>query len=529
MDELFTCLCDSLFIAPCDTGLERWALSKLDMAMNPVTFSIRKAERFLSCARGNVALIFALLALPLAVMAGFGVDLWRQNTAVTAVQNAIDAAALAAAATELDEVADLEAVVEAYLAGNMNGTQLSAGYTTEVELIDEERLRVIVRGSVPAFFSGLIGRTELPVVATATATRGSDAFVEIALVLDNTWSMSASGGATTKIAGLKSAATSLVNEVMTRDDGKVKVSILPYADYVNVGTANRSASWLNVPADYSTTSTPSPRVCTQVPVTTTTCTGGVRGTCTRYRDGVPETYSCWTTPQTCTTRPVSPPRTQESCTGGGSPVTTWYRWYGCVGSRNSGTLRLNDTLPGTRYPGFVQTSQACLNPILPLTATKATVLSQINGLVVNIGSYRPETYIPAGMIWGINALSPSAPLTDGRAYGPNVRKIIVLMTDGENTLRYVSSNGTHTAPSGSTSAAQLAQTNSDVGSLCTYAKSQNMEIYTVSLGVTSVTARNMLTSCATSAGHAYAANDSTALIAAFRRIARSINAVRLTE
>jgi hypothetical protein len=133
------------------------------------------------------------------------------------------------------------------------------------------------------------------------------------------------------------------------------------------------------------------------------------------------------------------------------------------------------------------------------------------------------------MVWGINALSPGAPLTDGRAYSPTVRKIIVLMTDGENTLRYVSSNGTHTSPSGSGSAAQLAQTNSDVGSLCTYAKSQNMEVYTVSLGVTSTTARNMLTSCATSAAHAHAASDSTALVAAFRRIARSINAVRLTE
>jgi hypothetical protein len=156
----------------------------------------------------------------------------------------------------------------------MNGTPLTDGFTTEVELIDSERLRVTVRGTVPAFFSGLIGRDYLPVEVTTTATRGSDAFVEIALVLDNTWSMSASGGTTTKIAGLKSAATTLVNEVMTRDDGKVRVSIIPYADYVNVGTGNRSASWLNVPADYSTTSTPAPRVCTQVPVTTTTWASG---------------------------------------------------------------------------------------------------------------------------------------------------------------------------------------------------------------------------------------------------------------
>jgi hypothetical protein len=200
-----------------------------------------------------------------------------------------------------------------------------------------------------------------------------------------------------------------------------------------------------------------------------------------------------------------------------------------VGSRNVGSLRLNDTIPTTRYPGLMQTSQTCLNPILPLSSTRTTVLSGINGLVVNIGSYRPETYIPGGMVWGINALSPTVPLSEGRAYGVNVRKIIVLMTDGENTLRYVSSNGTHTAPSGSGSAAQLTQTNTDVGSLCTYAKSQNMEIYTVSLGVTSYTASQMLTNCATSAAHAYAASDSAALIAAFRKIARSINAVRLTE
>ena len=177
----------------------------------------------------------------------------------------------------------------------------------------------------------------------------------------------------------------------------------------------------------------------------------------------------------------------------------------------------------------MQTSQTCLNPILPLSETKATVLSRINGLVVNIGGYRPETHIPSGMVWGINALSPGAPFTEGRAYGRNVRKIIVLMTDGENTLRYQPTDGTHIAPNAATRAAELAATNTDLVSLCTYAKSQNMEIYTVGLGVGSVTAVNMLRSCATSAAHAHNAADTSALIAAFQRIARSINAVRLAE
>ena len=491
--------------------------------------SFRAAARLLSCARGNVALMFALMALPLAVMAGFGVDLWRQNTAVTSAQSALDAAVLAAAATDLEDEDALTTVVSGYLAANLRHGELSTDYTLEVRFLDDRRIEGVLEGVTPTFFAALLGWEYLPVNVTATATRGSDDLIEVALVLDNTWSMSASDGRTTRIAGLRTAARDLVNEIMVGEEGQVRIGIVPYADYVNVGTGNRSESWLNVPADYSTTSTPSPRRCNQVPVTTTTCTGGVVGTCTRYVDGVPENYSCWTTPQRCTTTPVVPARTQESCSGGGSPSTTHYRWFGCVRSRNVGNLRLNDTQPGTRYNVLMQTSQTCLNPILPLSETKATVLSRINGLVVNIGGYRPETHIPSGMVWGINALSPDAPFTEGRAYDPNVRKIIVLMTDGENTLRYQPTDGTHTAPNAATRAAQLAATNTDLVSLCTYAKSQNMEIYTVGLGVGSVTAVNMLRSCATSAAHAHNAANTTALIAAFQRIARSINAVRLAK
>ncbi len=491
--------------------------------------SFRVAARLLSCARGNVALMFALMALPLAMMAGFGVDLWRQNTAVTSAQSALDAAILAAAATDLEDEDALTAVVSGYLAANLHHGGLSTDYNIEVRYLDEIRIEGVLEGVTPTFFAALLGWEYLPVNVTATATRGSDDLIEVALVLDNTWSMSASDGGTTRIAGLKTAARALVNELMVSEDGQVRIGIVPYADYVNVGTGNRSESWLNVPDDYSTTSTPSPRICYQVPVTTTSCTGGVLGTCTRRVDGVPENYSCWTTPQQCTTTPVVPARTQEICNGGGSPSTTHYRWFGCVRSRNVGDLRLNDTQPGTRYNVLMQNSQTCLNPILPLSETKATVLSRINGLVVNIGGYRPETYIPSGMVWGINALSPGAPFTEGRAYGPNVRKIIVLMTDGENTLRYQPTDGTHVVPNAATRASQLDATNTDLLSLCTYAKSQNMEIYTVGLGVASVTAENILRSCATSAAYAHNANDTSALIAAFQRIARSINAVRLAE
>jgi len=157
---------------------------------------------------------------------------------------------------------------------------------------------------------------------------------------------------------------------------------------------NRNSGWVDVPADYSTTT---PRVCTtqttRETCTARTCTRGAQRTCTRVVDGVTESYDC--TPQTCTTPTCTtqnvPP--YETCTGGN---TTWYRWYGCVGSRRAANLRLNDTTPSERYPGYLATSQNCLNPIVPLTSNQSTVISAIRGMIVNVG-VRADNLFPRGM------------------------------------------------------------------------------------------------------------------------------------
>lgn len=487
---------------------------------------LRTGDLF-ACNRGNVAMIFALALVPLSVVTGAGIDVTRAVTARSAAQNALDAAVLAAARANLDDEDELKAVFEASFEANASQIGLGGEFETDLEVGEDGELLGTLQGSIPAIFGGLIGMDTLPVKASAAAVRGSADAVEVALVLDNTWSMSANDSlGTPKINGLKIAAKALVEELMVGDDHGIRISVVPYADYINVGMGNRTASWLNVPDDYSVTSTPPPKTCWDEEVKIKTCTGGVLGTCTSWTDGVPTSYTCWIVPQTCVWTSKTPPEYVTKCSGGGPPVTTWYKWFGCIGSRNTGTLRLNDTQPDVKYPGFLATSQRCLNPILPLTGDRATVVSSINNLIVNIGGYKPSTYIPAGMVWGVNALSPTAPLTEGLDYGDQVRKIIVLMTDGENTMRYIASNGTHAATS---VASQLAETNSDVLSICTYAKNQGMEIYTVSLGVTSPTALSMLTSCATSPGHAFAATDSTALLAAFRQIAESLRQVRLTR
>ena len=101
----------------------------------------------------------------------------------------------------------------------------------------------------------LIGVTRMPFSVSAVAVRETQGSVEVAMVLDNTWSMSMSDSSgVKKIDALKSAATNLTTKLKTSGKDQVKIGLVPYADYVNVGTNNRTRSWVSVPADYSTTS-----------------------------------------------------------------------------------------------------------------------------------------------------------------------------------------------------------------------------------------------------------------------------------
>ena len=162
-------------------------------------------------------------------------------------------------------------------------------------------------------------------------------------------------------------------------------------------------------------------------------------------------------------------------------------------------------------------------------------LQAINGMIINRGtSYRPNTYIPAGLIWGLNVLSPGIPFKDSGEYDNNnvkPRKVAVLMTDGENTLRYNAANGRHATLSGGAAnqAKQIKQTNDDTVAICTYMKSKNIEIFTVAFMVDDPTAKSLLEGCATDSSHYYDATDSDALLAAFSGIGQSLRVVRLAR
>jgi hypothetical protein len=152
--------------------------------------------------------------------------------------------------------------------------------------------------------------------------------------------------------------------------------------------------------------------------------------------------------------------------------------------------------------------------------------------------YNADTYIPAGLIWGVNMLSPDAPLTDGAAYDPknqDPRKVIVLMTDGLNSRTVVrngaNKGGYQNIPTvgKALDADKSAQVNSDTETVCNYAKSKNVEIFSIAFMVDDGAAKTMLQNCATDAQHYYDATDSAAMLAAFQDIGQSLTNVRLAR
>jgi Flp pilus assembly protein TadG len=489
--------------------------------------------RFERSVSGNMGIMAAVLAVPLVLAAGFGIDTVRHSSAQKHLQEMVDATALALAASkELDED-KLRVLASHHLNANQRDGRLQNFQIVSLASTKDD-IDLVVSGEIPATLMAIAGYEQLSVGASALAQRAVTGQVEVALILDNTYSMSIKdNGSTARLAILKTAASALVNELLAEPDSPVKIALVPYADYVNVGTHNRNASWLQVEADYSTTttSTPKERTCT----TQTTDKSCVRyepkTTCYNNVDGVQVPYSCG---GGCAEYgPEYPITPKEVCSGGGEPktTTTHFKWHGCVNSRTGTGNRLHNNNLSVKYVGRITRENQffCMAPIVELTNNRQTLLNAISGMVFERNGYQPRTYIPAGLVWGFATLDPSEPFTSAAAYDidkQKPRKVAVLMTDGENTMRW-NSNGTH---SNTTDLAALTTTNNDTKTICTNMKTAGIEIFTIAFMVEDGAAKTMLQGCASNPDtHYFDAADSADLLAAFSGISDSLRVVRLAR
>ena len=451
---------------------------------------LRGLVRALRCLRvderGAILIYFTVALFPLLLVAGAGMDLGHVFLVKQRLTNAVDAAALAVGArnnlTSEQATALAEAFIRAQYAGNLKSLAVS-NTRTQVD--------VTVAVTVPMTFMQVLNTQSVDVTVSASAVRPQGK-VEVALVLDQTGSMAGQ-----KMTNLKLAAKDLIDIVVwdnQTDDYYAKVAIVPYAAGVNVGgsIANTVRGLISVGCFLLG--------CDKL--TFLTASGGSK------------TYD------------IS---------------------IGCVSER-TGPQRFTDAAPSLLSlvgPNYPPSADPCpSNSITPLTNNKTVLKAQID-LLEAAGS----TAGHIGVAWGWYLLSPNwgylwpsasqpAPysdleLLDARGH-PLLRKIAILMTDGEFNTAYC--NGVISKDSTSGSGSDHINCNATNGnsfsqseSLCTNMKGQGILVYTIGFNLAQQSARDLMTHCATDASHAFLASTGDELRQVFREIATRISSLRLTN
>lgn len=453
------------------------------------------ARRLMTCRKGSTAVIFAFSLVPLAAAVGAAIDYSLAFRIRAELQSAVDAAVIAGAQRRAVGGGDPTDLVALKVAKNFTEKHDGIVPTLDTRVRPDGSVLATASLTLPTHFLSIVGIEQVEIEVESEARFGIGN-AEVALVLDNTYSMTGA-----KLDGLKSASRLLVDSIYAGPgaESRVKVSLVPFGQYVNVGLENRGALWRTVPPDRTETT----RQCwMDYPIISQTNCRTVHGTC--HSDGTP--YACsWTECDTVYGDPV------ERCDN----VTTNYTWNGCAGSRNrplNAQARVENSSP---VPGIL--NAWCPSQLARLTNSKRNILDQIDGMTAT-----GETYIPSGLVWGWRTLSPDPPFADA---GPSTgadrpRKILVLMTDGANTK-----SANYPDHEGSDAAAANAITTE----LCNNIKGAGIEIFTVAFNVTDAATRDMLQACATSEPHYYNASGVTGLEAAFAQIGQSITAVRLAR
>jgi Flp pilus assembly protein TadG len=441
--------------------------SEVDIAMTPsgLLKSFRRlVSDFRSGTGGNVALTFALATIPVIGGVGAAVDYSRANSAKSGLQAAIDAAGLILSkeAQTLTK-AQLETKAAALVKANFNYPQatsltITPSFTTVGS--GSYKLDLSASALVPTTFTAMWQPT-MQIGASAEIVWGMKR-LELVLALDNTGSMSSSN----KMKQLKLASKDLLktlqNAAKKPDD--IKVGIVPFATDVNVGTANKNAAWI------------------------------------RWDEWEEENGSC----------SRSQYKTKSACENANRTWTTANKntWNGCVWDRDQNYDTTNTAASiGTKATLYsAHQADNCPTSMLTLTTDWTALNSKIDDM-----DPTGNTNVTIGLQMAFQMLSPVAPF-NASAPKNDLDKVIILLTDGDNTENRWSSNQTTID-----NRTKLA---------CANVKAANIKLYTVRVINGNAT---LLQECASKSDMYYNLQNAAQLSGIFASIAHNLANLRLAK
>src|SRR5437868_4915835 len=207
------------------------------------------AARFAADKDGNIAVIFAIALLPILGFVGAAVDYTRANAARSSMQAALDSTALMVSKdltqgiiTTSDIATKAQAYFNAlYTNSDAKSVSVSATYTA-ANSSSGSTVQVNGSGNVTTDFLKVAGFPSLNFNTSSTATWGS-VRMRVAMALDNTGSMAEDG----KMPAMQTAAKNLVDQLsgLAKTPGDIYISIIPFAQDVNVGASHYNQSWID--------------------------------------------------------------------------------------------------------------------------------------------------------------------------------------------------------------------------------------------------------------------------------------------
>jgi len=588
---------------------------------------------------GAFALVFGLMAIVLIALGGATVDYVTLEQVRNRSQIALDAAALALQPDSQivgAKTTDIQREAQALVDDRVGGDGVVKILTTTINRTDG-KLYFLAEVNTSTTFVALVGVNSMKARIQSEAMRRQSQ-LEVVMVLDNSGSMNdyfenRNQFRMTNLVNAARNASDILFAGASTTDPNVRIGIVPFTQYVNIGTNNANQPWLNRSGNnpivrdnfdsdanpttaftasfdrinlfgqlaglyswggcvearqspYDTNDTPPTSPETRfVPlfVPDEPDTGGFQNS---YLNDDPA--ACTVEP-TCTvvwkynnysnrngfTGLISTTATFKPASGGTSTGTScpaaydpWVQTGSVSSNTNNNTQTANYVSNRVRqerickYNGGIVTkasrSQATgpnadcpVNAVLPLTANRTTVTNAIEKMRPVLTLNQPEggTNIAQGAIWGLHVLSPGLPFSEGAAYDPNVKKVIILMTDGDNFAKpnnnmngstfypaygYPYNNTTRAnagrlgAP-GWTEDQLMSEMDDRTLAACASAKANDIEIFTIGLYSTTSSTIQMLKDCSSGASDHYFPATADNLNSVFESIARQLQPLRITQ
>ncbi len=221
-------------------------------------------KRFRDAVRGNVTAATAVAMLPLAAAIGGGVDFSNAISERGRLQDAADAAAIAAALDTTGQLSNQQTAADNAFAANIKDTPLAGDSPTgALTVVTENNVQTMLytgKATVKTYLIGLVGIQSIPLSVTAKAGVTMNA-AEIAFVLDNTGSMSQNSKMTTLKTDLDATLASLADA--TGSTGHTKVALIPFDTQVALsdvsGMTGYATSFTTVTQSYSCSGVSTPQ------------------------------------------------------------------------------------------------------------------------------------------------------------------------------------------------------------------------------------------------------------------------------